>query len=472
MTASDPGTSTAEHPAEHTAEVLWPFSAGVVRQGWADRVVSPSYEGLGTEERRALLLAQPDSYMHATRSPEDVGYALSPAELAVLNQMALIRLLRLGAFEFRSEPAVYVYRLVGYGCCQRGIVGVVPLEAYRRGRIRPHERTHADREEMLSEFLALTSAQSSPVGLTFRGTPRIADLLDAVEGGRAPLLDFTDPNEVAQQVWEVTDPDFLAALNEDLQGQNLYVTDGHHRLGAGLVVSERVRRQRRASSAAGGYLPSDIVLTTLGHSPPGMPFPPDGDAPDAGGAAHNVGAVGAGASAGGDLLSSDGILAALFPHDELRLLVFHRRVTPALGTDGAAIEAALRRLGTLNPVDAAHAEPAGPGAFGVYLGRRWFRFTPATGVGGVDAGWLQENVLAPTFGIDDPEHTHNIEYVSAMLGPQQVARRCDEGGGVGFVLHPVSIETMMTVADACRVMPPKSTYFHPKPRSGVFLRFQ
>ncbi|MCY3661985.1 MAG: DUF1015 family protein [bacterium] len=453
----------------HRGSVLWPFSASVVCQDWADRVVSPAYEGLGVEERRAILLAQPDSYMHATRSPEDVGYALSPAELAVLNQMALIRLLRLGAFESRPEPAVYVYRLVGYGCRQRGIVGIVPLEAYRQGRIRPHERTHADREELLSEFLALTSAQSSPVGLTFRGTPRVAALLDAVEGGQEPLLDFVDPNGVAQRVWEVTDPAFLEVLNEDLQGQNLYVTDGHHRLGAGLVVSERVRRQRKASSAAGGYLPSDIVLTTLGHSPPGMPPAPaggvTGDEPE-------FSSAGEGAAPAGELPASDAILAALFPHDELRLLVFHRRVTPAVATDGVAIEAALRRLGSLEPVEIGEAEPPRQGVFGVYLGRRWFRFTPAGGVQGIDAGWLQEHVLGPTFGIDDPEQTRNVDYISAMLGPEQVARRCDEAGGVGFVLHPVTIETMMSVADARQIMPPKSTYFHPKPRSGVFLRFQ
>lgn len=456
--------------AAHHGSVLWPFSASVVCQDWAERVVSPAYEGLGVEERRALLLAQPDSYMHATRSPEDVGYALSPAELAVLNQMALIRLLRLGAFESRPHPAVYVYRLIGYGCHQRGIVGVVPLEAYRRGRIRPHERTHADREELLSEFLALTSAQSSPVGLTFRGTPRIAALLDAVEQGHEPLLDFVDPNNVAQRVWEVPDPSFLQVLNEDLAGQNLYVTDGHHRLGAGLVVSERVRRQRRASSAAGGYLPSDVVLTTLGHEPPGMttmpPLPPG----EASGDATEFSTAGDGAA--GEPSASDAILAALFPHDELRLLVFHRRVTPAVSTDGAAIETALLRLGSLAPCDVGEAEPPRQGIFGVYLRRRWFRFTPAERVAGIDAGWLQEHVLAPVFGIDDPEQTRNIEYISAMLGAEQVARRCDEDGGVGFVLRPVTVETMMGVADAREIMPPKSTYFHPKPRSGVFLRFQ
>ncbi|MCY3562175.1 MAG: DUF1015 family protein [bacterium] len=453
-------------PAGHRGSVLWPFSASVVRQDWADRVVSPAYEGLGVEERRSLMLAQPDSYMHATRSPEDVGYALSPAELAVLNQMALIRLLRLGAFESRPAPAVYVYRLVGYGCRQRGIVGVVPLAAYRRGRIRPHERTHADREEMLSEFLALTSAQSSPVGLTFRGTPRVAALLDAVEAGAPPLLDFVDPNEVAQRVWEVTEPAFLEVLNEELEGQNLYVTDGHHRLAAGLVVSERVRRQREASSAAGGYLPSDIVLTTLGHEPPGMLPMPSGEAPGEAPEASTA------RDPTSDLLASDAILAALFPHDELRLLVFHRRVTPAVATDGAAIEEALGRLGSLEPIELAAAEPPRPGVFGVYLRRRWFRFTPTAGVRGIDSGWLQEHVLAPTFGIDDPEQTRNIEYISAMLGAEQVARRCDESGGVGFVLRPVTIETMMATADARQIMPPKSTYFHPKPRSGVFLRFR
>jgi|GEM_PF-41833 len=453
----------------HHGSVLWPFSASVVCQDWAHRVVSPAYEGLGVEERRSLLLAQPDSYMHATRSPEDVGYALSPAELAVLNQMALIRLLRLGAFESRPDPAVYVYRLIGYGCRQRGIVGVVPLEAYRRGRIRPHERTHADREELLSEFLALTSAQSSPVGLTFRGTSRISAMLDAVEGGQEPLLDFIDPNDVAQRVWEVTDPTFLRILNEDLEGQNLYVTDGHHRLGAGLVVSERVRRQRKASSAAGGYLPSDIVLTTLGHEPPGMPRALAGDVT---GEEQEFPPTGESGPVAGDLLASDAILAALFPHDELRLLVFHRRVTPAVATDGAAIEAALRGLGSLEPIEVRDADPPRQGVFGVYLGRRWFRFTPAGGVQGIDAGWLQENVLAPVFGIDDPEQTRNVDYISAMLGAEQVARRCDDADGVGFVLRPVTVETMMTVADARQIMPPKSTYFHPKPRSGVFLRFQ
>ncbi len=456
-------------PRDQVESVVWPFSASVVRQDWAERVVSPAYEGLSVEERRALLLEQPDSYMHATRSPEDVGYALSPAELAVLNQMALIRLLRLGAFESRPEPAVYVYRLIGYGCRQRGIVGVVPLEAYRRGRIRPHERTHADREELLSEFLALTSAQSSPVGLTFRNTSRIAQLLDKVEVNQAPLLDFADPNDVAQRVWEVTDPDFLQILNEDLKGQNLYVTDGHHRLGAALVVSERVRRQREASSAAGGFLPSDIVLTTLGHAPPGTQPMQSGDGTDDGQSIHAGGAEG---GLSDKLLARDAILAALFPHDELRLLVFHRRVTPAVSTDGQAIELALRRLGTLEPVADAAAEPPRRGVFGVYLGRRWFHFTPTDGVEGIDAGWLQEHVLAPIFGIYDPEQTRNIEYLSGMLGAEQVACRCDDAGGVGFVLHPVTVETMMSVADARQVMPPKSTYFHPKPRSGVFLRFQ
>ena len=467
MTLSGP----LPEPSSDGLPVLLPFAASVVRQAWAERVVSPAYDGLGVEERRALLLEQPDSYMHATRSPEDVGYALSSAELAVLNQMALIRLLRLDAFESRPVSAVYVYRLVGYGCRQRGIVGVVPLEAYRRGRIRPHERTHADREELLSEFLALTSAQSSPVGLTFRGTSRISALLDAVEATQEPLLDFTDPNDVAQRVWEVTDPSFLGVLNEDLQDQNLYVTDGHHRLGAGLVVSERVRRQRRASSAAGGFLPSDIVLTTLGVSPPGMPAAVAderfevSDGPQAVAASED-------APLTGEVLSSDAILACLFPHDELRLLVFHRRVTPVAGADGAMIEAALRRLGSLEPTDVTQAEPSRSGVFGVYLGRRWYRFTLAGGIDGLDAAWLQDRVLAPVFGIEDPEHTRNIEYVSGVLGAPQVARRCDDDGGVGFVLHPVTVETVMAVADARQVMPPKSTYFHPKPRSGVFLRFQ
>lgn len=436
-----------------------PFAASVVRQEWAGRVVSPAYDGLGVEERRALMLEQPDSYMHATRSPEDVGYALSPAELAVLNQMALIRLLRLDAFESRQEPAVYVYRLIGYGTRQRGIVGVVPLEAYRQGRIRPHERTHADREELLSEFLALTSAQSSPVGLTFRGTARIRAMLDEIEATQKPLLDFSDANDVEQRVWEVTDPTFLQVINEDLQGQNLYVTDGHHRLGAGLVVSERVHRQRKASSAAGGYLPSDIVLTTLGVSPPGMPSAVLDELLEA-------------AEERSEVLSSDAILAALFPHDELRLHVYHRRVVPVVAAEAAVIEAALAGLGSLVPVPEDRATPPHPGTFGVYLKGRWFRFTPSGGVEGIDAAWLQEKVIAPVFGVEDPEHTRNIEYVSGVLGAAQVARRCDVSGGVGFVLHPVTVETMMAVADARQVMPPKSTFFHPKPRSGVFLRFQ
>ncbi len=467
--------------------VLLPFPATVVRQEWAERVASPAYDGLGVEQRRELLLAQPDSYMHATRSPEDVGYALSPAELAVLNQMALIRLLRLDAFEARPNPAVYVYRLDGYGCRQTGIVGAVPLEAYRRGQIRPHERTHAAREEMLSEFLALTSAQSSPVALTFRSTARISAMLAGVEASQEPLLDFTDVNGVEQRIWEVTDPSFIEVVNEDLAGRNLYVTDGHHRLGAGLVVSERARRHRDESTAAGGFLASDIVLATLGHAPPGIrdpeppasvdegsgvrqstaaEQPPDGAPPHVDGPTDEPGA------ASDQVYASDAILAALFPHDELRILVFHRRVTPTSDVDAAEIATALQRLGALTPVDLSGAEPERSGLFGVYLGGSWFRFAPAGVMDGVDAAWLQHEVIGPVFGVMDPEHTRQIEYVSGVLGLGQLARRCDVAGGVGFALHPVPVETMMAVADTRRVMPPKSTYFHPKPRSGVFLRFQ
>ena len=454
--------------------VLLPFAATVVRQEWAARVASPAYDGLGVEQRRELLLAQPDSYMHATRSPEDVGYSLSPAELAVLNQMALIRLLRLNAFEPRPGAAVYVYTLDGYGWRQRGIVGAVPLDAYRRGQIRPHEQTHAAREEMLSEFLALTSAQSSPVALTFRSTSRIGALLEGVEAVQEPLLDFTDVNGVEQRIWEVTDPSFAAAVNEDLAGRNLYVTDGHHRLGAGLVVSERARRQRQESAAAGGFLASDVVLATLGHSPSGireagLPEEPlDAGEADVDGDAYEDGAL----DAPEEVFASDAILAALFPHDELRILVFHRRVTPVGDVDGETIGAALRQLGTLLPVTLADAEPRCSGQFGVYLDGRWFRFTPAGGVEGIDAAWLQSRVIGPIFGVADPEHTRHIEYVSGVLGLNQLAGRCDAAGGVGFALHPVAVETMMAVADARQVMPPKSTFFHPKPRSGVFLRFQ
>lgn len=442
-----------------------------MRQDWARRVVSPSYDGLAPAQRRQILAKNPYLFANAILSADVTGDRYSPDELAVKNRQTVERLLAAGAFAPPSGLAHFVYRLEGYGHTQTGLVGLLPLELHRAGRLRAHEGTEAKRQALLQLHLQRVGVQSSPIGMFHRSLPEVEAVLTETTETQ-PILSFSDIHEVRQTIWKVCDAKVIRRLNDALAGENLYLTDGHHRLGAALAHNDAERKQRRGEAASSGGVDAAS---------------PHGSAQtSAHGSAHEASpasdAISGGFGGSGDLLPSDFILAVLFSQEEIRAMGFHRIVQLPDGWGHERLAERLRALGKLLPMSGS-GDSLQSGRFGVFLGGRWFRFVPEKAPEGLDVTWLQEVVLQGVLGMDAGEIGKRVEFLpgrppmphqtgDAATEPLKVLEeRCKEHGGVGFALHPVPLAALKRLCDAGELMPPKSTFFHPKPRSGVFMRF-
>ena len=364
------------------------------------------------------------SQMHDALTPEERAAIMAanpdsylhvtrrPAEASVLDEPhgaeALRRLMDADAFRSFPKPALYLYRLDSPGRSQTGVVAEVPVRAFAAGEVRGHEAVESERVAALVQHFEEVPARSDLVALMFRHDPEVSDALEACASD-TPILEIERDRGVAQTVWRLADDEIAAAIAKRLDDRPLYITDGHHRVAASVEAWERSGRPEEA-----------------------------------------------------------GVLCVLFPDAELRALAFDRRVT------GPLPEGVGDRIGAQFAVEEAAVPPREPGAFGLYLEGRWLRLEPkersrVPGAEGLDVARLHREVLAPLFGIDglgDPR----LEVASELVPTEELTRRCDGDGGALFVLRAPSIEELVEVADRGEVMAAKSTYFDPKPRSGVFVR--
>ncbi len=392
--------------------MIHPFEGYLIRADRAHSIVSPAYDSLTTAERRRFMDDHPDSFLHVTRSPQDAGENLrTPLELARANAAQLDRLLTDENYEHLG-PSVYLYRLVADDHEQTAIVAEIPLDRYEDGTIRPHERTNVDREDLLALHMRVVGASSSPVAMTYRDSglaARVAELTDS-----PPRLDFTSPGGLWQQVWRIDDPDVVEELSSKVDGP-LYVTDGHHRLAA----AARVRTE--------GSIDGTVS------------------------AAHEL------------------ILSALFPDTQLRTYAFHRIVQSR--RPPAEVLELLRGVGSVTPLDGPPQDlDGGRSEFAVVAEGRWYHLALGVTEDDVlDVSVLQRRILAPVFHIDattDPR----LGYLPGTAGLAVLAHQATEQEAVGFALGPPPVGLVLDVADRGEVLPPKSTFFSPKPRSGVFVR--
>jgi uncharacterized protein (DUF1015 family) len=303
-------------------------------------------------------------------------------------------------------PAYYVCRLRQGGHAQTGVVGEVPLAWADEGMVLGHEQVKSHRAAELAVHLDVVGVTSSPVVLAHRSDRSLRAVLDRVVDQR-PLRSFTLADGLAVELWVVADAD-VPQLVDRIDGRRLYVTDGHHRI-------EAARRHR------------------LGRQD--VPGP------------HQH------------------ILGALFDEEQLRVEPFHRIVAPA----DAAVGGRLGEAGSLQECGGPP-RPDRQGSFGVWLGGRWHRLDVDAGPDELSPSILQRTVLGPLFGIDDPTRDARLVTVAGTEPPEAVAARATALGGVAFLLHAVSVAQLMVAADQGRALPPKSTYFVPKMRSGIFLR--
>jgi uncharacterized protein (DUF1015 family) len=409
---------------------IQPFAAHTVLPPMAKSVVAPYYDSMSAAERFRFAEGHPDNYLNAMRSVDEypLGAAPSMDTLMANNRRTLARLLTDGSFSPCRASALYIYRQESNDHEQSGLVAAVPLAEYEQGRMLPHEHTRGDREEQLTCYLESVRASSSPVCLAYSGQAKIATHLDEVMD-REPLLDFVTDDRVRQMVWQVSDPERVTELQHDFSKVGTtYITDGHHRAAAG---AKFVARQIRAGQ----------VLS-----------------PDAGWAQ---------------------LLVLLVPLEDLRLLSHNRYVRHPDRFDQGAF---LHALSSVVAVEKIHSEtiaqtgPTRSGQFIMLLGGENYRldfdrtYLSSELATNLDVSLLQNQILAPLLNIRDPRADSRLGFLSGELGLAGLRACCDKDSDVGFVCFPPTVEQLTSVADKRQVMPPKSTNFVPKARSGLFVR--
>ncbi|HOK07474.1 MAG TPA: DUF1015 family protein [Syntrophales bacterium] len=404
--------------------VIRPFRALRPRPEFAGAVAAPPYDVLSREEAKALAAGNPLSFLHVEKSEIDLD-PYPPADEGEIYRLArenLLGLVRDGVLVRDERECFYIYRETMGGHAQYGIVCTVAVKAYEEGIVKIHELTRADKERERTLHVEAVNAHTGPVFIAYR---RRGDLDAAVARltAKTPQYDFTADDGVAHTVWVVDDEQEKADL-QALLGRvgDLYIADGHHRAAAAVAAA----RKRRGA---------------------GAPAPEGGEF----------------------------FLAVLFPHDQLRILAYNRVVRDL---HGLTVEGFLRRVGEgflVSPDAEAHT-PRRPHEFGLYVGGRWYRLLASAGgdpddpVQSLDVTILQERLLRPILGIGDPRTDERIDFVGGIRGFRELERLVDAGGfAAAFSLFPTSLEELMAVADAGRIMPPKSTWFEPKLRSGLFV---
>jgi len=398
-----------------------PFVGALVGEQWLDRVPSPAYDALSVADRQAFRLAHPESYLNVTRAPEDEPDAatVTNAELIARGRVTLDHLLAEGAFNFSDRPRLFLYRLIAGDHEQTALVCDVPVDAYARDEIRIHEQIRAARAELLAEHLVGVGHSSSPIALTVRSTERRAALFAEVSAAD-PTIDFVAPDGLRQTVWTIDNDELATSLADAFADGEAIIIDGHHRAAAAQVVAEK----------------------TGGAGPTGR------------------------------------MLAAIFLHTNLRMGSFHRWV-PDIAAD--AVPEVISSLQDRYEV-ASEPGPFDPerGELGVCVPTGWHRVQlaaaadssdPQERLANLDPVVLQRDILGPMIGIVDPGASPRLRNLADMtVGALGDLVRTD--GGIAFAVAPLQMDDLFVVAGAGLTMPPKSTYFTPKVRSGLFLRPQ
>ena len=392
----------------------------------AEQVASHPYDVLNSAEASALAADNPLSFLHVVKPEIDLpaGVDLYSDEVYAMGATNLGKLIKEGSLIQEAAPALYVYRQRMGDHVQTGIVAGASVADYDADRIRKHERTRKAKEDDRTRHVDALDANTGPVFLTYRHDATVDTLIAKVTAG-TPTYDFVADDDIAHTLWVVDDNAVIDALTAAFAAiDTLYVADGHHRSAS----ASRVAAMRR-----------------------------DANPNHTGDEAYNF------------------FLTVIFPDNQMKILDYNRIIlTLADDLDSAAL---LSRVATRFDIELTDERaPSEPKTFGMRMGDTWYRLTakegtfdPADPVSSLDVAILQDNLLGPILGIDDPRTHNNIDFVGGIRGMDELDRRVEAGAALAFSLYPTGIEQLIAIADAGEIMPPKSTWFEPKLRSGLIV---
>jgi len=397
-----------------------------------EEIAELPYDVYSREEARELVKRRPHSFLAIDRPetqfpPEQDMYA---PEVYGMARILLWKKFAEGDMLRENKPCYYIYRLTMNGRTQTGLVACASIEDYESGVIKKHENTRLEKEQDRIRHVDTCGAQTGPIFLAYRTNALIQGIVNRCTASREPLYDFTKEDGVRHTVWILDGGEEIRQIREAFQKvPNLYIADGHHRCASAVKVG--LKRQSEN--------PSDTGTEEYHY-----------------------------------------FLSVLFPEDELMIMDYNRVVKDL---NGLTPEQFLERINKAFTVERAgegetpadFKKPDKKGTFGMYLRGDWYRLTirqeylSVDPVEGLDVSLLQNHLLKPVLGITDPKTDARIDFVGGIRGMEELERRVDGGASVAFSMFPTSIQELFRVADANKLMPPKSTWFEPKLLSGIFI---
>ncbi|MDE5820439.1 MAG: DUF1015 family protein [Lachnospiraceae bacterium] len=408
-----------------------PFQAWRPAKGREQSVAALPYDVYSSMEARAAVEGRPDSFLHVDR-PElyfEPGHDMYAPEVYEHARTLLWDMAKRGVFVKEERPCYYLYRQTMNGHSQTGIVGCAAVDDYVSGVIKKHENTRADKEEDRIRHVTACGAQTGPIFLAYRRNEALSELI-ARKTDTPPEYDFVSEDGIGHTGWVIADDEDIRTVQDAFAAMDsIYIADGHHRCASAVKVGLAKREEH-----------------------------PDYD--------------------GNEEFNS--FLSVLFPDEELTILDYNRVVKDLGGLTKEQFLARLEEPFTVEFCGAVKVKPDKKGIFGMVMEDGWYRLTSKRAeqlfseaaehpVEALDVSVLQNDCLAPILGITDPKTDRRIDFVGGIRGLEELERRVKEDCAVAFAMYPTSIDELFAVADKGLLMPPKSTWFEPKLRSGLYI---
>lgn len=392
----------------------------------AEKVAALPYDVVNSEEAREMTKNNPYSFLHVDKAEIDLSRETDIYSPEVYNKAKenLQGMIKDGMLVQDDKPMLYVYELTMDGRSQTGIVACASIDEYINGTIKKHELTREDKEQDRIRHVDICNANTGPIFLAYRTEEEISKIVDKTKES-APVYDFTAEDGIKHRVWIINKTEDINNIVELFKKvPSLYIADGHHRNAS----AAKVGLKRRAENP--GYTGEEEF---------------------------------------------NYYLAVLFPSDQLKIMDYNRVVKDLNGMSEEEFKKRLSEKFDISEIKG-KAKPEKQYDFGMYLNKKWYMLTAKSGirsqdvVKGLDVSILQDNILIPILGIGDIRTDKRIDFVGGIRGLEELEKRVDSGEmKVAFAMYPTSIDQLMSIADENKIMPPKSTWFEPKLRSGLFI---
>jgi uncharacterized protein (DUF1015 family) len=408
--------------------VVRPFKAIRPRKDLAEKVAALPYDVMDSDEAREMVKGNPYSFLHVDKAEIDLDRSIDLYDKKVYEKASenLNKMIEDGVLVEENKPCLYIYRLIMNGKSQTGIVGCTSVDEYMNNIIKKHEFTRAEKEQDRINHVDYCDAHTGPIFLTYRNRKDLHDIMDAWTK-KEPVYNFKAEDGISHIVWVIDDEATINKIKE-LFGKidYLYIADGHHRAASAVKVGAKRRQENPNYTGEEEF---------------------------------------------------NFFLSVIFPDSDLNVMDYNRVVKDL---NGLSSKEYMDKVSEKFEISEYNGEgcfkPTSKNTYGMYLDSKWYKLTAKQGtfhpndpVERLDVSILQNNLLRPILGIEDPRTDKRIDFIGGIRGLKELEKRVNEGMKVAFSMYPTTVDDLMSIADAGKVMPPKSTWFEPKLRSGLFI---